>query len=110
MFTLDDLAALIAQRASSHADQSYTRTLIEGGAPKAAKKLGEEAVECVIAAMQNDKGALRMEAADLIYHLLVVLQIGGVPLQDVVNELGRRTRQSGLEEKAGRIPYPRISE
>ena len=102
MFTLDDLTTLIAQRASSSADQSYTRSLIEGGQPKAAKKLGEEAVECVIAAIQNDRTALRMEAADVLYHLLVVLQIGGVPLQDVVAELGRRTRQSGLEEKAAR--------
>lgn len=102
MFTLDDLTALIAQRASASADQSYTRMLIEGGQAKAAKKLGEEAVECVIAAMQHDRHALKAEAADVLYHLLVVLQIGGVPLQDVVAELGRRTKQSGLQEKAAR--------
>ena len=56
----------------------------------------------MIAAMQNDPKALKMEAADLIYHLLVVLQIGGVSLQDVTDELGRRTHQSGLQEKASR--------
>ena len=101
-FSLDDLVVLIAARASASGDQSYTRSLIDGGQAKAGKKLGEEAVECIIAAMQQDKHALRMEAADVIYHLLVVLQIGGVSLQDVVAELGRRTGQSGLDEKAAR--------
>jgi len=101
-FSLDDLVVLIAARASASGDQSYTRSLIDGGPAKAGKKLGEEAVECIIAAMQQDKHALRMEAADVIYHLLVLLQIGGVSLQDVVAELGRRTGQSGLDEKAAR--------
>ena len=101
-FTLDDLAALIASRAKASADSSYTSSLIAGGQAKAGKKFGEEAFECVIAALQNDPAALKMEAADVLYHLLVVLQIGGVTLQDVTQELGRRTRQSGLQEKASR--------
>ena len=104
MFSLDDLSNLIASRAAATGDKSYTRSLIDGGPAKAGKKLGEEAVECVIAAVQGDKKALTLEAADVIYHLLVVLQIGGVSLQDVVAELGRRTHQSGLEEKAARSP------
>ncbi|RFB78058.1 phosphoribosyl-ATP diphosphatase [Methylovirgula sp. 4M-Z18] len=101
-FTLDDLAGLIAARAKASGDTSYTRKLLDGGQPLAAKKLGEEAVETVIAAIQGDKKALKMEAADVLYHLLVVLQAGGVPLQDVMDELARRTGQSGLEEKAAR--------
>ena len=101
-FSLDELTKLIASRAHESADSSYTSSLIAGGQAKAGKKLGEEAFECVIAAMQNDPKALKMEAADLIYHLLVVLQIGGVTLQDVIDELGRRTHQSGLQEKASR--------
>ncbi len=101
-FTLNDLATLIASRATASGDTSYTRKLLDGGQALAAKKLGEEAVETVIAALQGDKRALKMEAADVLYHLLVVLQAGGVPLQDVLDELARRTGQSGLEEKAGR--------
>ena len=101
-FTLDDLAALIAHRASTAQDTSYTSSLIAGGQAKAGKKFGEEACECVIAAMQIDPKALKMEAADVLYHLLVVLQIGGVTLQDVTEELARRTHQSGLQEKAAR--------
>ena len=69
---------------------------------KAAKKLGEEAVETVIAAVGGDKNALVSESADLLYHWLVVLALAGVPLSEVVAELERRTAQSGLEEKASR--------
>jgi phosphoribosyl-ATP pyrophosphohydrolase len=101
-FTLDDLAHLIASRASADADGSYTRTLLDSGAARIAKKFGEEAFEAAIAAVQGDREALRAEAADVLYHLLVLLQAGGVPLQDVVEELARRTRQSGLQEKASR--------
>jgi phosphoribosyl-ATP pyrophosphohydrolase len=101
-FTLDDLAHLIACRARADADSSYTRTLLDGGAARIAKKFGEEAFEAAIAAVQGDREALRAEAADVLYHLLVLLQDGGVPLQDVVEELARRTRQSGLQEKASR--------
>ena len=101
-FTLDDLAHLIASRARADADSSYTRTLLDSGVPRIAKKFGEEAFEAAIAAVQGDREALRAEAADVLYHLLVLLQAGGVPLQDVVEELARRTRQSGLQEKASR--------
>ena len=83
-------------------DQSYTAKLLAGGPARAAKKLGEEAVEAVIAAVQGDRAALTAEAADVLYHLLVVLQAGGVPLQDVMAELERRTARSGLAEKAAR--------
>jgi phosphoribosyl-ATP pyrophosphohydrolase len=101
-FTLDDLSHLIASRARADADSSYTRTLLDSGVARIAKKFGEEAFEAAIAAVQGDREALRAEAADVLYHLLVLLQAGGVPLQDVVEELARRTRQSGLQEKASR--------
>ena len=101
-FTLADLARIVAERAAASPDQSYTAKLIAGGPARAAKKLGEEAVEAAIAAVQGDREALVAEAADVLYHLLVVLQAGGVPLQDVMAELERRTTQSGLAEKAAR--------
>lgn len=101
-FTLADLARIIAERASASPDQSYTARLLGEGAGRAAKKFGEEAVEAVIAAAQGDRAALVAEAADVLYHLLIVLQAGGVPLQDVMAELEKRTAQSGLAEKAAR--------
>ncbi|MCW2284241.1 phosphoribosyl-ATP pyrophosphohydrolase [Rhodoblastus acidophilus] len=101
-FTLDTLAALIASRAQASADKSYTKSLLESGVSRIAKKFGEEAVEAVIAAVERDKAGLKMEAADVLYHLLVLLQDGGVPLQDVIAELARRTHQSGHQEKASR--------
>ena len=103
-FTLTDLEAVVASRGASTADASYTAKLLAGGPTLAAKKLGEEAVEVVIASLGRDKAALRGEAADLLYHLLVVLRLGGVRLDEVVSELERRTRQSGLAEKAARTP------
>jgi phosphoribosyl-ATP pyrophosphohydrolase len=69
---------------------------------RAAKKLGEEAVETVIAAVEGDAKALVSESADLIYHWLVVLNVAGVPVSDVLDELARRTGSSGLAEKASR--------
>jgi phosphoribosyl-ATP pyrophosphohydrolase len=75
---------------------------VSEGPARAAKKLGEEAVEAVIAAVQGDRTALAAEAADMLYHLLVVLHGAGVPLDDVMAELDRRTGQSGLAEKAAR--------
>lgn len=101
-FSLGDLAALIANRAMAHADESYTRSLLDSGTGRIAKKFGEEAFEAVIAAVERDSAGLKMEAADVLYHLLVLLQDGGVPLQDVVDELARRTLQSGHQEKASR--------
>ena len=103
-FTLKDLARIIADRKGAGADRSYTAKLLAAGPSAAAKKLGEEAVEAAIAAVQGDRDALTREAADVLYHLLVVLEAGGVPLEDVMAELYRRTAQSGLEEKAARRP------
>jgi phosphoribosyl-ATP pyrophosphohydrolase len=101
-FTLNDLEEIVAVRAKASPDESWTAKLAAAGQVKAAKKLGEEAVETVIAALAQDKKELTSESADLIYHLLVVLNIAGIPLQDVVDELHRRTTQSGLQEKASR--------
>lgn len=99
MFTLDDLSRLIAQRAEASAEKSYTRTLLDKGVAHCAKKFGEEAFETAIAAVAQDDAALRAEAADVLYHLLVLLQARGVPLAEVLAELERRTQRSGLEEK-----------
>ncbi|HMK90878.1 MAG TPA: phosphoribosyl-ATP diphosphatase [Methylocystis sp.] len=101
-FTLDDLAEIIRARRDAAVEASYTKTLFEGGPPRIAKKLGEEAVETVIAALSQDEGALTREAADLLYHLLVLLEAKGVALADVLAELERRTVRSGLAEKASR--------
>ena len=101
-FTLSDLDAIIATRADSDDEMSYTRKLIGKGVAKCAQKLGEEAVEAAIAAVQEDRDELTAEAADVLYHLLVVLRVADVDLQDVMAELARRTGQTGLEEKASR--------
>ena len=101
-FTLDDLAAIISARAQSSATASYTKSLLDAGKARAAKKLGEEAVEVVIAAIEGDARAITRESADLLYHLLVVLQQSGVSLEDVFAELEHRTSQSGHAEKAAR--------
>ncbi|MBO9629631.1 MAG: phosphoribosyl-ATP diphosphatase [Shinella sp.] len=101
-FTLSDLEAIVDARSKADPSESWTAKLVASGQQKAAKKLGEEAVETVIAAIEGDKAALTSETADLLYHLMVVLKIGGVALQDVMGELERRTSQSGLVEKASR--------
>jgi phosphoribosyl-ATP pyrophosphohydrolase len=103
-FRLDDLAAIIAARSQSSAERSYTKSLLEAGMPRAAKKFGEEAVETVIAAIGQDDRALVSECADVLYHLLVLLQLRGVSIGDVMDELHARTRQSGHQEKASRQP------
>jgi len=103
-YTLADLAALVASRAGTDPTTSYTAKLLSEGPAKAAKKLGEEAVEAAIAAVQGDKTGLRNEAADVLYHLVVLLRAGGVDLADVMAELERRTAQSGIAEKAARRP------
>ncbi|ASY58732.1 MULTISPECIES: phosphoribosyl-ATP diphosphatase [Sinorhizobium] len=101
-FTLSDLEKIVASRAKAAPEESWTAKLVAAGRPKAAKKLGEEAVEAVIAAVTGDRKNLIDESADLLYHLMVVLNIASVPLQDVMSELARRTSQSGLQEKANR--------
>jgi phosphoribosyl-ATP pyrophosphohydrolase len=101
-FTLSDLARTVAERARAPVAESYTARLLAAGPARAAKKLGEEAVEAAIAAVQGDRAALIGEAADVLYHLLVVLEGARIPLDEVLGELQRRTAQSGLAEKAGR--------
>lgn len=101
-FSLSDLERIVALRATASPEESWTAKLVAQGQPKAAKKLGEEAVEAVIAAVCGDKVNLVGESADVLYHLMVVLKIAGIPLQDVMEELERRTRQTGLQEKANR--------
>jgi phosphoribosyl-ATP pyrophosphohydrolase len=101
-FNLHDLERTIAVRAGVADGSSHTGTLIASGMEKCARKLGEEAIETVIAAISGDKTELRKEAADLIYHLLVVLKAGDLPLDEVLRELGQRTGQSGVAEKAAR--------
>jgi phosphoribosyl-ATP pyrophosphohydrolase len=101
-FTIHDLAATIDARAASGGEASYTKKLLDRGAEYCAKKLGEEAVETVIAAVENDRGHLIAESADLVYHLLVLLKSRGIKFEDVEAALGQRTSMSGLEEKASR--------
>ena len=101
-FTIHDLAATIDARAASGGEASYTKKLLDRGAEYCAKKLGEEAVETVIAAVENDRGHLIAESADLVYHLLVLLKSRGIKLEDVEAALAQRTSMSGLQEKASR--------
>jgi phosphoribosyl-ATP pyrophosphohydrolase len=101
-YTLHDLEKRVQERAQASADVSYTRKLIDRGVAHCAKKLGEEAVEALIAAIAEDKSRMIAEAADVLYHLLVVLHVRGITLDEVEAELGARTRQSGLDEKASR--------
>lgn len=96
------LAATIRERRAAGADQSYTRILLDGGAKRCAKKFGEEATETVIAALAEDDDALKGEAADLLYHLLVLLEARDIEIGDVLNVLEGRTGTSGLQEKANR--------
>jgi phosphoribosyl-ATP pyrophosphohydrolase len=101
-FTLHTLEQVVRTRAAAAPAESYTAKLLRDGPERAAKKLGEEAIEAVIAAVQKDRAGLTAEAADVLYHLLVVLHGSDVPLDDVLAELERRTAQSGLAEKASR--------
>ena len=101
-FTLADLESRIAERTQASAGGSYTRALIDKGTAHCAKKLGEEAVETVLAAVQEDKSRLVSESADLLYHLLVLLKTRDISLAEVEAELARRTAQTGHQEKAAR--------
>jgi phosphoribosyl-ATP pyrophosphohydrolase len=102
LFALENLAEIVARRAEWSAESSYTRALLDKGVARCAKKFGEEATEAVIAAVAEDDAALTAEAADVLYHLLVLLQARNVSLQSVMAELERRTAQSGHQEKASR--------
>lgn len=101
-FTLHDLEQRVAERAGAGPELSYTSKLLNRGVAHCAKKLGEEATETIIAAVAEDREKLIGEAADLLYHLLVVLKARDVSLSEVEAVLARRTLQSGLEEKASR--------
>lgn len=96
------LAATIRARRSETAEKSYTRQLLDSGPERCARKLGEEAVETVIAGACQGDDALRAEAADLLYHLLVLLEVRGIALDEVLAVLDSRSSQSGLAEKAAR--------
>lgn len=105
-FTIHDLAKIIDTRAASGGEVSYTRKLLDKGPEHCAKKLGEEAIEVVIAAVESNgvRENIIAESADLLFHLLVLLKSRGVALSEVEAELARRTQMSGLEEKAARKP------
>ena len=100
--TLERLAATIEQRRGASPESSYTAKLLADGVERAAKKLGEEAVEVVISAVMKYRDGLAAESADLIYHFLVVLAAAGVTLDEVASWLESREGRSGLEEKAWR--------
>jgi phosphoribosyl-ATP pyrophosphohydrolase len=100
--TLARLEATIAARRGADPASSYVASLFAKGRPRIARKLGEEAVEAVVAALAEDEAALTGEAADLIFHLMVLLNEAGIPLADVLAELDRREGVSGHDEKAAR--------
>jgi len=101
-FSLQDLNARIIERSSASPEQSYTAQLLSQGVQKCAQKLGEEAVEVVIASLAGNRQETIGEAADVLYHLLVLLRAGDISLDEVMDELERRTSQSGIAEKAAR--------
>ena len=100
--TLARLESTISERAAADPHSSYVAKLNAKGLPKIAQKLGEEATEAVIAALVEDKAALVGEAADLIFHLMVLLGNKGIPFAEVLAELDRREGVSGIAEKASR--------
>ncbi|SFR35670.1 phosphoribosyl-ATP pyrophosphatase [Yoonia tamlensis] len=100
--TLDDLYTLIASRKGADPATSWTAKLFAKGPEKCAEKFGEEAIEAIIEAVKGDKEKLTSEAADVIYHLLVMLAANDVSLDAVIAELARRQGTSGIAEKAAR--------
>ena len=101
-FSLSDLEKRVHERARASAGESYTRALLDKGVAHCAKKMGEEAFETALAAVQEDKPRVIAEAGDLLYHLLVLLEARGVTLAEVEAALEQRTAQSGHQEKASR--------
>jgi phosphoribosyl-ATP pyrophosphohydrolase len=99
---LSRLAETIHQRWSADSEKSYTKQMLDAGPARCARKFGEEAIELVIAAASDNDAAVDTEAADVLYHLLVLLESRGRSLQRVLGLLEERTRQSGLEEKSKR--------
>ncbi|PIE13014.1 MAG: phosphoribosyl-ATP diphosphatase [Rhodobacterales bacterium] len=102
--TLEELEQIIAERAGADVSDSWTAKLLAKGPEKVAEKFGEEAIEAVIEAVKGDQKGLTSEAADVIFHLLVMLRAQNVSVADVMTELARRQGQSGLAEKAARQP------
>ena len=102
MSALERLAATIAERKGADPDSSWTAKLFAKGPEKCAEKFGEEAIEAIIEAVKNDREKLTSEAADVLYHLLVMLAARDVSLDDVLAELERREGTSGIAEKASR--------
>ncbi len=100
--TLDDLFATIEIRKNADPDSSWTAKMLAKGPDKCAEKFGEEAIEAIVEAIKDDKAALTSEAADVVYHLMVMLAARDVSWQAVVSELARRQGVSGLAEKAAR--------
>ena len=100
--TLDDLETIIASRKLADPESSWTAKLLSKGMDKCAEKFGEEAVEAIIDAVKGDKEGLISEAADVLYHLMVMLAAAEVPLSDVMAVLDKRQSQSGIAEKASR--------
>lgn len=100
--TLEDLEKIVAARATASPDDSWTARLLAKGPEKVAEKFGEEAIEALIEAVKGDADGLTSEAADVLFHLLVMLHSRGITVADVMAELARRQAQSGLQEKAGR--------
>ena len=105
MSTLNDVANTIAQRAKADPDSSWTAKLLAKGPEKCAEKFGEEAIEAIIEAVKDNRDGLISESADVLFHLLVMLQSRGVSLDEVLAELDRRQGTSGIAEKAAR-PKP----
>jgi phosphoribosyl-ATP pyrophosphohydrolase len=103
---IERLADTIEERRRASPESSYTAKLLSEGVERAAKKLGEEAIEVVISAVQKDRDGLASESADLIYHFLVVLAAAEVSLDHVASWLESREGRSGLEEKAWRGKSP----
>lgn len=99
---VEDLAAMVHERAQADPATSWTARLLASGPEKCAEKFGEEAIEAVIEAVRGDRAGLASEAADVVYHLLVMLEARGVAWSDVVSALEARRGQSGLAEKAAR--------
>lgn len=100
--TLDELEQIIATRASAAPEESWTAKLLSKGPEKVAEKFGEEAIEAIIEAVKNDKKRLTSEAADVLFHLLVMLKSRDISVSEVMQELARRQGTSGLTEKANR--------
>ena len=102
--TLEELFATIESRKNADPASSWTAKLLSKGPEKCAEKFGEEAIEAIIEAVKGDREGLTFEAADVLYHLLVMLAARDVPVQDVLAELDRRMGTSGIAEKQSRTP------